>query len=526
MDKTLLEKALELTKNSKFLEAEKIYTDMLEAEPEDYILLSAVGLFYISQRNFNKASYYLEKSCNINETAGNVTAYGISEFERKNFKNSAIILERALEFIQTEEIYQKLIISFFSINHFQKALYYANQMCEKFPDNKDAINYKIKALIRTGELREAERICVELLKTNRDNSVLWIQLGFLKELLYCDDNQACECFKIATELGNRNGLYNLAVSYVKQGNYKEAENYYKKMLEIIPNHNDTLVSLGMCYLKQKRFEEGYKLLSLREKTPIELRFNNFYDYKTPLEKEIQVFGDQGFGDNIMFSRYLPELQKSGKKFTVITRPQLCQLFKSSFNEFNFITLENANPDIQTVRLSELPFILNLDFDNIPSSSGYLRAEKKVIESDKIKVGLCWEAGSAGIRTMLGRTINIKLFEPFFEKSNIQVYSFQVNDSMNGNNRYPQMINLAKEFEDFNDTAKALMAMDVVITVDTALAHLSGALGKKTYLLLPYASDWRWFEDDKTTPWYDSVKIFKQTKASDWKNVLEEILQDF
>ena len=525
MDRASLEKALELTKNANFIEAEKIYTDLLEKEPENSVLLSTVGLFYITLGDYGKASYYLEKSCSIKETAGNLVAYGISEFERKNFRNSAIILVRALEFVEAEEIYQNLLTSLFNIGDFHKALFYANQMCEKFPDNKDGIVYKVKALIRTGDLKEAEKLSVEKLKINRENSSLWIQLGFLKELLYSDDNQACACFKIATELGNKNGLYNTAVSYVKQGNFEEAENYYKKMLEIIPNHNETLVSLGMCYLKQKRFEEGYKLISLRDKTPIELRFNNFYDYKKPLEDEIQVFGDQGFGDNIMFARYLPELKKIGKKFTVITRPQLLQLFKSNFSEFSFITLEQANPNVQTVRQSELPFILNLDFEKIPYSSGYLNSDKANLDSDKIKVGLCWEAGSAGIRTMLGRTINVKLFEPLFEKQDIQIYSFQKEDSLGGNNKYPQMINLAQNFVDFSDTAKAIMAMDVVITVDTALAHLSGALGKKTYLLLPYSNDWRWFMDDRTTPWYDSVKIFKQTNPTNWKNVIENVIRE-
>ncbi len=92
--------------------------------------------------------------------------------------------------------------------------------------------------------------------------------------------------------------------------------------------------------------------------------------------------------------------------------------------------------------------------------------------------------------------------------NIQVYSFQVQDTLKGNDRYPQMINLAKDFKNFNDTAKALKSMDVVISVDTSVAHLAGALGVKTFLMLPYAADWRWFNDTKITPWYKSIEIFK------------------
>ena len=145
------------------------------------------------------------------------------------------------------------------------------------------------------------------------------------------------------------------------------------------------------------------------------------------------------------------------------------------------------------------------------------------DSKKLKVGFCWEAGSAGIRTMINRTINVKFFEKMFNLANIQVYSFQVDDTLRGNERYPQMINLAKDFKSFSDTASALKAMDVVVTVDTSVAHLSGALGVKTYLLLPYASDWRWFGDTKTTPWYKSVEIFKQQDMISWECEIDEVI---
>ena len=86
-----------------------------------------------------------------------------------------------------------------------------------------------------------------------------------------------------------------------------------------------------------------------------------------------------------------------------------------------------------------------------------------------------------------------------------------------------MINLAKDFKSFSDTASALKAMDVVVTVDTSVAHLAGALGVKTYLLLPYASDWRWFGDTKTTPWYKSVEIFKQQDMISWECEIDEVI---
>ena len=167
--------------------------------------------------------------------------------------------------------------------------------------------------------------------------------------------------------------------------------------------------------------------------------------------------------------------------------------------------------------------MNKDFENIPFAEGYLKSAAAEINSSKKKVGLCWEAGSAGIRTMINRTINIKCFEPLFNLDNIQLYSFQVRDTLRGNEKYPQMINLAKDFKDFSDTAKALMAMDVIVTVDTSVAHLAGALGIKTFLLLPYVTDWRWFNDTKTTPWYRSIEIFKQNDSISWEDPINNII---
>ena len=92
----------------------------------------------------------------------------------------------------------------------------------------------------------------------------------------------------------------------------------------------------------------------------------------------------------------------------------------------------------------------MDFDNIPFSEGYLNIKASGINCTKPKIGICWEAGSAAIRNMINRTINVKCFEPFFNMNEIQLYSFQYEDSMNGNKKYSQMINLAQDFKDFSD----------------------------------------------------------------------------
>ena len=524
IDIETLNKAILLTQNGFVREAESLYLKLLEQNPDDYLLLSTLGLFYVNVRDYEKASEYLEKACAIKETAGTVSALGFAEFEKRNFEKSSEILERALAFGENPDIYNKLILSLFQIKSYKKAVEYSIQMYEKYPDNTDAISHMVKALTQSGKLMEAEKLCVGYLKENLESSSLWFHLGFLKELIYSDDKQACECYKKALELGNNEAYYNIAVSYQKQGNYEKAEQYYNKMLEIYPKDIDTLTSLGMCKLTQKKFKEGYDLFFLRDKSALDSKTENPWKVGDKWQDEVVILCDQGFGDHIQFVRYLPFLQEKVKKLYVASHPSLTCIFAPNYPKVEFITYDEINPNMQSVRVTDLAYALDIDFDNIPYANGYLKTESAKIENKKLKVGLCWEAGNAGIRTMINRTINIKLLEPILNLKNIQVYSFQVRDTLKGNEKYSdKMINLAKDFKNFSDTAKAMKSMDVIISVDTSVAHLAGALGVKTFLMLPYASDWRWFNDTKTTPWYTSVEIFKQTDPISWEKPIKDII---
>ena len=527
IDIDAVKKAIELTQEGKFEEAEELYLKLLEQNPEESALLSAIGLFYVNLRNYDKAVEYLKRACKIKETIGTVASWGFAECERKNYAQAASVLEHALNFGDNIDIYNKLILSFFEIGEFEKAVEYTQKMNELYPNVSKSVANKVKALTQTGQLIEAKHVCTDFLKEHPEDPVLWLHLGLLKELIYSDDNQAIECYKLAGQYGNPSADYNIGVAYQKLGEYEEAEKYYKKFLETYPNDNSALVSLGLCYLTQKKFKQGYELIYNRQKSYANKLTNNLWQPGTELDKELVILPDQGFGDNIQFARYLPFLKEHNIKVAV--SKQLMDLFKRNYPEIEFIYPNEINPETQALRITDLAYALDMDFDHIPSAEGYLDIEPADIKNEKLKVGLCWEAGSAGIRNMINRTIHIKCFEPVLNMDKIQVYSFQYTDTLNGNEKYPQMINLARDFKDFSDTASALKAMDVVITVDTVIAHLAGALGVKTYLLLPYSPDWRWFGGNKysenlDTPWYKSVKIFKQKDHISWDEVINDITE--
>lgn len=517
-----LKQAIAFTQEGRISDAEKIYLELVEQTPNDSIYLSAFGLFYIGLRKFDKAYNYIKKAYDISATFGTISALGMVEYELQHYHQAVSLLEQALTLGENVDIYNKLVLSLLELKKYTIASKYIDKMYELYPDNIKSVVNKIKILTKFGKMIEAEILCVESLKKNPAQAALWTHLGFLKELIHSDERQSIECFKLSAEYGGVGMNYNIAVAYQKLGKYDKAEEYYKKFQAENIDDETVNVSLGMCYLRQKKFKEGYDLFYKRVCKNVEIKTTNLWKPGTPLDKKIVILCDQGLGDQIQFIRYIPFLKEHNIK--VAASAKLIDLFRKNYPATEFIELHNVNPETQSVRLCDLPYVLNMDFDNIPFAEGYLDIEPADIKNEKLKVGLCWEAGSAAIRNMINRTINIWCFEPLLNMKNIQIYSFQYKDSQKGNERYAdKMINLAKDFMDFSDTARALKAMDVVITVDTSVAHLAGAMGVKTYLLLPYSPDWRWFDSDKITPWYSSIQIFKQIDRMSWEKQINQIV---
>ena len=364
-----VKQAITLTNEGKFKEAKAIYDRLLLKYPNESALLSVVGLFYISLRDFDNAIKYLKQACDIKETFGTLSALGFAEYERGNYKEAASVLENSLNLGSSVEAYHKLILSLFELKSYKKAIEYTEKMQELYPEDYRTVANKVKSLTQLGKLREAEALCVEYLKKNPNISTLWHHLGLLKELIYSDDRAAIECYKIAGKFGNIGAEYNIAVAYQKLGEYEQAENYYKIMLQKFPDDISTLTSLGMCYLLQKKFHEGYDLFYKRSENKISKYTTNLKKQNEPLNDEFVVVCDQGFGDHIQFIRYLPFLK--GKKFKVAVHKSLKKLFEKNYPDFEFINYDEINPEIQYIRLTDLAYILDMDFDNIPFAEGYL-----------------------------------------------------------------------------------------------------------------------------------------------------------
>ena len=538
---TEIKRAIDYTKNQDYKSAEKIYKSILKTDKNNLVVFSALGLLYLNLGKFKQAEKYLEKVCNEQPNLAAMEGLGLVKFYLNQNNEACDIFEKIIDKTNNFDVYDKYVTSLLSLKRNTEGYKYAKIACTKFPLRKEAYNNLIFSCIPNGKLIEGFNTAQQLLKRYPDYGQAWENLGLLYEMLFFDDDMARECYKKVLKYGDKSaGYYNLAINASKKGYLNKALYYAKKVKVNSGDKSFICFMLSTMYFKQRKFNKAYKYYIQKEKdaepSHITYKLKNLWDGKIYKDETLLVYCDQGIGDCIMFSRYLPFLQKKFKKIKVILPKSIYNLFKHSYKAYTnieFYEFKKRIPkyDKYTVQ-SNLPYYLKMPLDNIPSSDGYIVANDskidkyhKIIKSDKLKIGLVWEAGGIGWRELLQRTLNITIFEPLLNIENVEYYSLQVKPSMDNYKNYKNIIDIGSTFEDFDDTAGALMNLDLIITVDTSVAHLAGALGKKTFMLLPYVTDWRWFDNDKTTEWYDSIKIFKQTSPRSWDDVIENIKKE-
>ena len=236
----------------------------------------------------------------------------------------------------------------------------------------------------------------------------------------------------------------------------------------------------------------------------------------------------GIGDYIMCARYIHLLQKMSCKIVLELSDGLIDIYRYNFPDCEIIKWENKEYTDGYDYTCHHQYLLNFQnsLNSIPYSEGYLRADSKLVEkyrpifnTDKIKVGVFHASNNPD------RSVPFQLMRGIYENRQCQFYCLATgspSQELAELQKEYNVIELNQYIKNVNDTAALMENMDLVISVDSFPIHLAGALGVKSYLMLNYDSDWRWFNDTETTPWYDSVKIFKQKKSDYWYNVIDDI----
>jgi len=284
-----------------------------------------------------------------------------------------------------------------------------------------------------------------------------------------------------------------------------------------------------------RYKEGW--------TDYEWRWEAGYFPNVPLwqgedlkGRHLLVFSEQGLGDVIQFVRYLPLLAERKCKISFLAPAKLVRLLRPSIQPMEIVSALNGVQGIDfQVALMSLPHRFNTELASIPSKVPYLRAEAELearwrarIGANGLKIGIAWQ-GNPGGAVDKGRSIPLEKFAPLSRIPGVRLISLQKHAGLD------QLLGLPKDIEietlgdaldngpdAFIDTAAVMNNLDLIITSDTSVAHLAGALGRPTWVALNHVPDWRWLLDREDSPWYPTLRLFRQPQLDDWDSVFAAI----
>lgn len=332
--------------------------------------------------------------------------------------------------------------------------------------------------------------------------------------------------------------YNNLAAAISVDSLDEAVEYYRQALVLKPDFAEAHFNLSLVHLLTGDFEKGWEGHEWRWKCEGAAKPRDFnqplWDGSDLNGHTILLHAEQGYGDTLQFIRYAPLVQKRGGRVVVECQPPLMRLLRSVAGIDQLVQQNTSLPEFDThLPLLSLPRVFRTRLDTIPATTSYLAlpnnpcdALENVMEAcrNKLRVGIVWR-GRETHSDDSNRSCPLSCFVDLAGQLDISLFSLQKGPSSLAGTETPAdfpIIDISRYSDDFYDTAAATGRLDLIITVDTSVAHLAGALGRPVWVLLPYLPDWRWLLDREDSPWYPSMRLFRQESPGDWNGVFQRV----
>ena len=509
---------LVLKKQGKLAEAVNAYYKVLEIDPNNADAYNNLGNILGSSGKLEEAVDTYRKALEINPN------------DIKIYNNLSLALKRQGKLAEAIDTYHKVLEI----------------------DSTDVGTYRNLGMVlaEQGELEEAIDAYCKALEidstdagTHNNFGIILKEQGKLEEAI----DAYCKALEIAP--GYADAYNNLGNVLQLQGNFEEAMVVYQKALEINSQFSEAHKNLGMLLLLTGEFEHGWKKYEWRWEChdfPSENR--NFpqsaWDGTNLSGKSILVWTEQGIGDEIMFANMLDTLSQMEVKIIAECEERLVPLFQRSFPKIQFVSREpkpnpillDKNIDYQ-VPIGSLAQWLRTDESQFPNKGPYLSASSEKVSqlrdkyeeltNDKLLVGISWKSINHGIKKE--KSTILENWTPILSQPDCFFVNLQYGDIKQEIGEYrsatgiliymDQEINPLTNLDDF---AAQISALDLIISISNTTVHMSGALGKEVWTLLPYIPDWRWMLEREDTPWYPTMKLFRQNQINDWSNVFQQV----
>ncbi|CAH1905146.1 conserved hypothetical protein [Candidatus Nitrotoga sp. HW29] len=408
------------------------------------------------------------------------------------------------------------------------------------PQNAVALQYSGVIAYQSGLHETALKLIEQAIQIQPSIPDFHNNLGLVYQAIG-DHKRAVGCYRQAIALNTNyvEAYNNLGLILEATGRPAEAVTYYESAIALRPDFAQAHWNLSLALLVTGNFSRGWDEYEWRLKTP-ELagegkRFTSpLWNGENLHGKTILLHAEQGFGDAIQFIRYAPRVASLGGHILFECKPALKRLFKEMKEIHEVILRGEPLPqhDFHCPLLS-LPARLSKAGMETPIAVPYLFPDEGLVEDwrkripdtgSALKIGLMW-AGSPGNKNNLNRSISLRQLDLLGTVENAVFFNLQ-KGSGEAQAKQPlanlHFIGLTEDIGDFASTAALIANLDLVICVDTSVAHLAGAIGKPVWVLLPFAADWRWLMQREDSPWYPSLRLFRQRKIGDWEEVVTRV----
>lgn len=423
------------------------------------------------------------------------------------------------------------------------------------------------------EYYEASECYKKAIESDPNNYILWHNLG----ITYCQlghDEEALKCFELPCQHGYIESFLSRGTALRNLGRYRDALAAFAQTFVLDPKHptaysnyGNTLREFGLpeiaipflklaqelkpgdvnyalnesvCHLMKGDLVEGWKKYYARWWYQSDVSFKPQlegpeYDGTQDINgKIVVVYYEQGFGDSIQFVRFAKVLKEKGANVVLVTKPQLYELFKHSLPDIKVINADEQIPAYHYhVPLMDLPKCFDTDINTIPYQKPYLTVsdtikaewQDRLGEKKKKRIGILWSPNKVAFISRFRKIELEQLLSVTTDDYEFISLSYEVNEEIIELLNKHNVKSYHEHLTGFNNTAGLISQLDLVISIDTVIPHLSGALGVPTWVMLSdYGCDWRWFMDRTDSPFYSCMKLFRQ-KNGTWDNVLSDIKQE-
>jgi tetratricopeptide (TPR) repeat protein len=489
-----------------FDKAERLCTGILEYRPDDFDALHLLGMLHFQRHRLVDALRFLARALKVNSgSADALTNLGLALHATGRYDEAISSYRHALDLAPDHpEILYNLGNAYLALDNVDDALSNYDHVLAIAPGHVGALVNRGNALLRLNQPVEA-------------------MASYDKAL--------------ASLPGHPQILTNRGHALRRLGRPIEALAGFRAALAAAPEFAEAHFEAAMTQLSMGDFDAGWKEYEWRWKTGAFAR--HAPQPKAPLwlgevpvaGKRILLHAEQGFGDTLQFIRYAPLLAGQGAKVTCEVQPELLTLLSenSMLKDIALMAAGEPRPafDLHCPLLS-LPLAFGTQPRTIPAAIPYLAAsaERQATWRDRLppgrlRAGFVW-SGQSSHKNDSNRSIALPRLSALFENPQLRCFSLQ-RDLREADAKaladLPNLVHLGDELRDFADTAAIISLLDVVVSVDTAVAHLAGALGKPVMILLPYAADFRWMRDRDDSPWYPGAKLYRQPAFGDWDSVI-------